>query len=344
MASSYKVFLKITTSHDYYVSGSAVDLSFVPTKATAELMKNRRLKFNGVEGGFVLAFQSLDGTNPLIDYEGISLDFVMLLDNAVEFFNFTNLNAAGTYTARKKLHFTNSPQATKKVDYSLIDEISPKVFTFLSPLTTNDPDNETLTLELENLDSGEKTLLEDQHAKPDGTFEIPIDLSKKNGGRYAFKSTTNPGNATETLQLLIDEELDKTPLFGMVTLKLEASTLSEYELVFERRQSLWSYILVNRSNRNDFASLLVKDNSLLNEPPYDSYSFQKIGPEFTVGDKTAVKFRSTGNIPTYELPKKDIEVVKEIDGNDLVLIKNLANPPIDRMSSSQSESDIYVFV
>ena len=344
MSSAYKVFLRVATSHDYYVNGTSVDLSFVPTEQTLRLMKNYRLKFNSATGGFVLAFQSFDNTNPLIPYEGIKLDFIMQLDNIIEFFNFTNLDTNGNFTAKKKLYFTNNPQATKEITHTLLDQVRPKVFTFTSPLTTNDPENELLTLEITHEETGAQTILSDVAARPDGSYEVPVDLSKQNAGQYSFKSTTQLANDMNTLQVLIDDQLYRTPFFGMVSINLSASTLDEYELVFQRKESVWNYILVNRSNRTDFNDLLVKDNSLANSAPYQSYLFQKLGPSFTVGDKDAVKFQSTTDIPAYELPKRDIELVKEVNGNDLVLMKNLANPPLDRMSSSQSESDIYVFV
>jgi hypothetical protein len=119
--------------------------------------------------------------------------------------------------------------------------------------------------------------------------------------------------------------------------------LEDYELTYTRKSTYWNYILVNRSNRSDFDDLLVKDNGSASSP-YVVNSFAKQGGSLTIAGKSAVKFRSDVEIPFFEIPKLDIEVVKEVNGSDLVLYKNLSNPVVSQVGSSQTESDIYVFV
>ena len=187
--------------------------------------------------------------------------------------------------------------------------VKPRVFTYLSPVKTNDPDNETLLLEVENIESGEKTNITDIQAQPDGSYEVPIDLSKANTGRFSFESTSSISNTVASEQLVINDDLYKDQFFGIVELVFNSSTLPAYELKLERKLNLWNYILVNRSNRTDFNSLLVKDNSTINAAPYQTYLFEKINPAFTIGNKPAVKFQSKSTIPWFELHKKDNELV-----------------------------------
>jgi len=348
MATSYITFLKITTSHNYYVGDIPPDLKFIPSEESARQLKNNRLKFNQVRGGIELAFQSVDGATPLIQLNDLKLYFLIKLENAMEFFNFTDLDTSGEFTARKKLFFQNNPQATKSINHTLIDWIRPKIFTYNAPLVTNDPETETLSVELEHVASGTKILIADVPASPDGGFEVPIDLSKHQTGLYKFSSTTSVSNDITEEKIIVDDKINKEQLFGLIELSYQNDSLAAYELLFERKTNLWNYILINKTNRNDFNSLFIKDNSEGEQSPYQPYLFAKTGPEFTVGEKPAVKFQSNVAIPYYELPKRDIELVKEVQENGqtltIVYMKNLANPPVNQISSSKNESDIYVFV
>lgn len=344
MALSYISFLKVSSQHNYYRSGIPEVISYSFNEATARKLKNHRLKFNQYPGGFELSFQSVDGATPLVPMGDLKLTFLIKLENALEFFNFTNLSDLGGFTAKKKLFFQNNPQNNPQITPGLIDYIKPNQFTYEIPVTTNDPQNETVSLELEHVESGEVFLIDDIPAKEDGTYESPVDLAGKPEGLYNFKSETSISNTISNENVLIDKEVYRQQVFGIIEIHYNQNSLAAYELVFERKSNFWNYILVNRSERTDFNSLEIKDNSLVNDPPYQTYLFEKQQTGFTVGSSPAIRFQSKIEIPFFELPKKNIELVKEVSGNDLVLMKNLANPPINQISSNENESDIYVFV
>ncbi|MEL6560651.1 MAG: hypothetical protein AAFQ94_20835 [Bacteroidota bacterium] len=344
MALSYISFLKVSSSHNYYRSGIPGVISYSFSEATAKKLKNHRLKFNQYPGGFELSFQSADGSTPLVPIGELKLTFLIKLENALEFFNFTNLSGLGGFTAKKKLFFQNDPQNSSQITPGLIDYIKPNQFTYEIPVTTNDPVNETVSLELEHVESGEIFPVDDIPAKEDGTFETPIDLAGKPEGLYQFRAETSVNQTISDENILIDQEVYRQQIFGIVEIHYNQNSLNAYELVFERKSNLWNYILVNRTERTDFDSLEIKDNSLVNDPPYQTYLFEKQQTGFTVGNSPAVRFQSKTAIPFFELPKKNIELVKAVGNNDLVLMKNLANPPTNQISSNENESDIYVFV
>lgn len=344
MALSYISFLKVSSVHNYYRSGIPGVISYSYNEATAKKLKNHRLKFNQYPGGFELSFQSADGSTPLVPLGEIKLTFLIKLESALEFFNFTNFSGLGGFTAKKKLFFQNDPQNTAQINPGLIDYIKPNQFTYEIPVSTNDPVNETVNLELEHMESGEIFTIDDIPAKEDGTFESPIDLAGMPEGLYNFKAETSISNTLSNESILIDKEVYRQLVFGIIEIHYNQNTLDSYELIFERKSNFWNYILVNRSKRADFNSLEIKDNSLVNDPPYQTYLFEKKQTGFTVGNSDAIRFQSKTEIPFFELPKKNIELVKEVSGNDLVLMKNLANPPINQISGNENESDIYVFV
>lgn len=344
MALSYIPFLKIATSHNYYKTGIPDVITYLPSESTIKKLKNYRLKFNQYQGGFDLSFQSVDGSTPLVTMSELKLTFLMKLENALEFLNFTNLANLGGFTAKKKLFFQNNPQITTQINPGLIDYIRPNQFTYVIPITTNDPENETIDLEMEHIESGKKFQIGALAAKSDGSYESPIDLAGKPEGLYAFNSESSIANDTSSEKILIDKAIYRDQVFGIIEIHYTGDTLDTYELVFERKSNFWNYILVNRTNRSDFNNLEIKDNSQVNDTPYQTYLFEKKQTGFSIGSNAAIRFQSKTEIPFFELPKKNIELVKDVSGNDLVLMKNLANPPVNQISGNENESDIYVFV
>ncbi len=297
-------------------------------------------------GKLGIYFQSLDNATPSVELGDLKLTFFIELRNAIEFLNFTDLNTTTTFTGKKKLFFQNDPIGTSAINHSLLDHLKSPIFTYRIPLTTSDPENEKVNLVMRHKASGETVSIDDIPAGNTGVFETGVDLSKAKQGLYSFESTNTTTNGSETEQVYIDEALSRVPLFGLVEITYNNDSLSNYELTFQRKTSLWNYILVNKSDRTDFADLLVKDNSSGNESPYQTYQFQKQPGEIQVGGYTAVVFQSDPleRIPFFEKPKLEIELVKELNGSDMVLLKNLSNPSLDQISSDPNESDIYVFV
>lgn len=344
MALSYNILFQVVANHNYHEDGVAPDLDFEPSLETALLLKNNRLKFRVIPGGFGVHYQSLDGSTPFISLGDLKMYFIIRLNNAIEFLNFTNLDSSKTFSGKKKLYFQNHPVGTKEISHSLLDLVKPPVFTYKIPLTTSNPTTETISLELTHTSSGETLTITGIPANDEGKYETAIDLRKAKQGHYHFRSTTSISNDTETEAVFIDEDLSKQSFFGLIEISYSNSALAAYELVFVRKTTLWNYILVNKTSRADFNDILVKDNSTSNDPPYQSYVFEKQAGTITVSSLPAVKFQSKTTIPFYEKPKTDIELVKDVSGNELVILENLANPQLNQISSDLNESDIYVFV
>ncbi|MGB3464670.1 MAG: hypothetical protein WBA74_05360 [Cyclobacteriaceae bacterium] len=346
MAVSYIPFLKVTATHDYYESGVAEGLAFVPDAATMRTLKNHRLKFQNKSGGFELSFQSANGIDPIIDFEESNFRFLIKLENALEFLNFTDLSVLSGYTPRKKVYFKNSPQETTQISAGLIDLIKPPQFSYQLPLETNDPANETAVLELSHESGSASITIDDIKSRSNGTFETPVDLAGKRSGLYTLQSSLSISADEGQENVLVDHKTYLDQIFGIIDIHYTSDTLSEYELVFQRKANLWNYIVINKSRRtlSEFNGLLVKDNNLSNIIPYQAYLFDKVESGLTVSGYDAVKFQSKTTIPFFEKPKSFIQLVREVNGSDLVLMKHLANPPVNQISSDNDESDIYVFV
>ena len=344
MSISYQLLYEIVTNHNYYADGVAPDLSFQPTPESLKILKDNKLRVACNPGKVAVYFQSLDGSNPLVNLGEIKLTFTIQLQNAIEFLNFTNLNTSQDYSGKKKLFFQNLPVEDTTIDHSLLDFLKGSVFTYRLPISTENPSTEEADLILRHIATNETISINEIAANQEGGFIQSIDLRKAKNGLYAFESTNTTSLTTETEQIYIDDALATAPLFGLVEITYNGDSPTQYQLNFQRKTTLWNYIVVNKSSRTDFSELLVKDNNSNNEDPYQSYQFQKQPGQVQVGASTAVVFQSDTQIPFFQRPKLEIELVKEMNGSDMVLLKNLSNPSLDQISSDPNESDIYVFV
>ena len=189
----------------------------------------------------------------------------------------------------------------------------------------------------------------------DAIFRQQIDLRQRPPGLYTFTVRDDSDNTTlKEQQFYVDDELVSQSILGIVDIVYSNSpghlygNTEEYELVFSRKETVWTYYIVNK---NGF--LAFDDHDLeINDPgssDYPAVAFSRVGDEphaeIKINGFETVVFKSGVPIPFKDFPKPDLQLIKNPGG--AVLIKNLPNPShtgVVKEQNGQLESEIYVFI
>lgn len=366
---------EVALRHDFYKDGLAKDINLWPTDETAHLMKNGKILFRKTSGGIVLLYRAEeDEVTPLTPLKlPQSFFFFFKPENAASFLQITDLdNGSEEFQAGKVPFFQNTPANAstdsdnpEELTYQLLDGTRSKVFSIdlkLNPIPSS------VRIKIRNaagevISSGKdlsgNPLPDGFEVGPDdnGLFRFTFDLAGRKEGVYTF--TLRNSADTEDLwskNYWLGESRIYQPL-GILELRYQAApdhlygAKEYYQLSFNRKESLWTYYVVNGNNKVDLISseLQIQDQGNEGSVPYGSYTFNRIGDspnaEIKINNLDTVVFRSQGKIPYYEIPKLNFQL-RKTPGNQ-VLISNLPNPsrsaPI-KESGGEANSEIYVYI
>ncbi|WP_339869876.1 hypothetical protein [uncultured Algoriphagus sp.] len=366
---------EVALRHDFYRDGLAKDLILMPSAETAHLMKNGKILFRKTPGGIVLLYRAEDDeTTPLTPLAlPQSFFFFFKPENAGAFLQVTDLdNGSEEFQAGKIPFFQNIPanastasENPEELSYQLLDGLRPKAF---SMQLTLDPIPGSVLIKVRNAagevvsagkDSVGNPLPDGYEINPDenGLFRILFDLKGKKEGVYTF-TLRNSGDTDDlwSKKYWLGESASGQP-FGLIELRYQAApnhlygAMEYYQVSFSRKESRWTYFVVNGNNKIDLVAtqLQIQDQGNVGSVPYGSYAFDQIGAspnaDIKINNLETVVFRSQSKIPYFEIPKLNFQL-RRTPGNQ-ILIPNLPNPSRSaptKQSGGEANSEIYVFI
>lgn len=366
---------EVALRHDFYKDGLAKDINLWPTEETALLMRNDKILVRRTPGGIVLLYRAEeDEVTPLTPLTlPKSFFFFFKPENPSSFLQITDLDdGSEVFQAGKVPFFQNTPANAsadgdnpEELGYQLLDGIRSKVFSLDLKLN---PTPSSILIKIRNAAGETISPGKDQAGNPlpdgfevgpddNGLFRFTFDLNGKKEGVYSFvlRNTADTEDLWSKNYWLGESRLNQ-PL-GILELRFQAApnhlygAKEYYQLSFNRKESLWTYYVVNGNNKVDLISseLQIQDQGNEGSVPYGSYTFNRIGAspnaDIKINNLDTVVFRSQGKIPYFEIPKLNFQL-RKTPGNQ-VLISNLPNPSRSaptKESGGEANSEIYVYI
>ena len=366
---------EVALRHDFYRDGLAKDILLMPTAETAHLMKNGKILFRKTPGRIVLLYRAEeDEVSPLTPLDlPQSFFFFFKPENAASFLQVTDLDdGSEKFEASSIPFFQNTPAnastdvaSPEELTYQLLDGMRPKAFSIELSLT---PVPTSVRIKVRNAagevvspgkDLAGNSLPDVLEVNPDdrGLFRFIFDLSGKKEGIYTF-ALRNAADSADlwSKKYWLGESHSSQP-FGIIELRYLIApnhlygAKEYYQLSFTRKESLWTYYVVNGNKKVDLISseLQILDDGNEGSVPYGSYAFDRIGDspntDIKINNLETVVFRSQDKIPYFEIPKLNFQL-RKTPGNQ-VLISNLPNPSRSaptKQSGGEANSEIYVFI
>lgn len=374
----YIRLFNLNIAHNYYENGIVKGLSIVPTIETSKLLMNGKMLFKTIPkgGGFVVLYKAqTDEVTPLIDLgKDLKFTFIIKSDVNSEFFNITDLDesVSKVHSSANIIYFRNDPatasddpSSPELINHSIIDKVRTSLFTYQFELNSNpaqvlfrvtDESGSPISVGKEEDGTPYNTTLT-LFISDSNSFQQQIDLRNKSKGKYTI--TIRDTGDTTTLKeevIYVDDLLVPQKMVGVIDLVYDTANneiygnTEQYQLVFERKNSIWKYLVVNKNNKVD---LTAKDLSIVDEGsatgPYVVNTFAREGTEphgsIRINDLDTVIFKSNIPIPFYEQPKINLEL-RTNPGNDK-LVTHLPNPAhsgVIKKESGDQLSEIYVFI
>lgn len=366
---------EVALRHDFYRDGLAKDIRVMPSQETALLMKNGKILVRNTPGGIVLLYRAEeDEITPLTPLSlPQSFFFFFKPENAAAFLQITDLdNGTEKFQASRLPFFQNTPaNASTDIDnaeeltYQLLDGMRPKAFSIQLSLT---PGPTAVRVKVRNA-SGDvispgkdilgNPLPDGVEVSPDdkGLFRFLFDFNGRKEGIYTFTLRNTADSEDLWSEKYWLGESHASQPFGLIELRYQAvpnhlyGAKEYYQLSFSRKESRWTYYVVNGNRKVDLISsdLQIQDQGNEGSVPYGSYAFDQIGnspnADIKINNLETVVFRSQDKIPYFEIPKLNFQLLKT-PGNQ-VLIPNLPNPSRSaptKQSGGEANSEIYVFI
>lgn len=371
---NYTRLFNLRMTHNYFDDNTPQGLFLKPASRTLWRFAGAKMLFKPISTGLTVLYRAEDdGVTAFVDLERTQrFTFLLTSSNRPEFQNITKLDVSPTdrFTAGRLLYFTNDPanassdaDSPEELFHSLIDGTRNSLFSYTFSLET--PPNEALLRitgpEGNTLPAGttaDGSFLPDPltvSKDDDDLFRQQIDLRLRSRGLYTITvHTTDDSTTLKEQKFYVDDEVAAQDILGLVDINyvdapnhLYGDT-EEYSLTFLRKETVWTYYIVNK---NGF--VIFDDHDLeINDPgsaEYPAVSFDREGDEphadLKINGFETVVFKSDVPIPFRDLPKSDLQLVKNPGGS--VLVSHLPNPShtgVVKESNGQLESEVYVFI
>lgn len=357
---AYKRFLTIDLKHAFYKSGFTKDISIAPTLETQQLMINNRMLYRNTPTGARVVYKATSTTDPtpVIAPDTCTLTFALMLTNAAEFMNFSDLDSlTDTFSAGKLLHFYNDVLTSNHVEYELLEGLLPWRFTY--DFTMASPT--AVKLRIKKGTTTVFTSANNLTADTNGLYHETVDLTAFGPGKYTFEQL-NSGTATVTKYFYVDNNLAGKGIFGIVDITYDTTAISftsfvaltatnAFAVQFAIRSSKWKFYIINKSPlQRNFATpgnftITDTDNYPLTGTPYatSAYTFTTAVAGPPINGFESIVIASNQTIPFFETAKKNF-VLKE---NATTLIDDLPNPKISSISADPTDisiTKIFVYV
>ncbi len=373
----YKRLFNLSINHAYYENSRAKGLVLYPTKETLKLLKGGRMLFKYLPKGFTVLYRTLDDeVSAFVDMgQDLRLVFEINIENRFEFLNITHLDESPIrkFSSSNILYFKNNPASAsidptspEPLEFELLDFIQSSLFTYEFTVDTSPaqvkfrlyaedetslisvgkdvegvPFNTTLTLNIND----------------NGTYSQQIDLRDKPKGKYVIIIRNN----SDTIDLLrkvvyVDDDLAGKKISGIVDITYNAAEghiyeeTEEYSIQLSSVESIWKYLIVNKSKILDFSTDVISINDAGSSVgPYIVNGFDISGSsphgDIRINDLDTVVILSSAEIPFYEIPKIKLELKSSTLPKPL--FTNLPNPSHSGVVKEEAgllASEIYVFI
>jgi hypothetical protein len=373
---TYLRLFQIALRHDYFTDGIARNIRLRPSQKTKELLQSGRMLTKQIKSSIITSFRTDNsGTDPLIDLGlNAQFEFVIEVDELPSFMKKTQLDTnTKKYTSGNFLIFTNEPvNVSTQVDnpevlrHKVLDGVKPTLFTYsISPpsppssleLIVTDESGVPVSVGKDPAGASLPTTLPIS-ANNRGEFTHSIDLNAVSTGVYTF--TWKNGVSTILVQqFYVDNEYaTATKMIGILRLKYESGTghlygnTEHYAIQFVRKETKWKYYVINKNGAVDMAlNTLFISNPDGGTPPYPNVSFSASGavphPNIAIGDLPTAIFEADQDMPLFETPKLNLQLIEKVGTIDKTLLENLPNPTVYtslKKVGPDEISEIYVFV
>lgn len=371
---NYTRLFNLWLGHSYYGDGKAYNLHLRPTGQTLKKLRGAAMLFKTIPGGCVILYRAQqDETTPFVNLpRDQKFTFILTSQNKAEFQNITHLDISpdNRFSSTSILYFSNNPDAAstdsknpEEITHSLISAVKNSLFTY--PFTLENPPAEVL-LRVTDSNGDPVSPGNDIAGTPlpetltlqqsdDGSYSRQIDLRQKPTGLYTFSVRTISDDSTlREEQFYVDDDLVSRDLLGIVDIIYATDSdhlfgdTEEYKLTFSRKETIWTYFIVNKNGNVVFDDhdLVINDHG---SSGYSAVQFNRDGDEphadIKINGYDTVVFKSNAPIPFKNLPKSDVQLIRNPGSN--VLIKNLPNPSYNgtvKEANGNLESEIYVFI
>lgn len=385
MNTKYNRLFNFSIEHEFFSDGINSDISLRPDPKTHRLLVNGQMLYKSLGNRHIALYKAAsDPTLPFIDMgTEVSFRFYLTAERSDEFYNISNLDTNGgttKYKAGNKLHFSNVPanfstdqNNPETLEHVLIDRAFGKLFTYSYSLTTN---HVKTTFRVRNSEGQFVSVGKDTDGNDLPTtliltrddlkvFHRQVDLREQPDGIYTVLINNvvgnNPGpDLLKEETLLLDDEAVSRGVLGVVDIVYNATNdlyvgTKYYNLKFSRKETIWKYYIVNKSNSIDLSppppNLSIIDSVSGSGLPYSNVGFTREGDEPHATTKIkgydTVIFKSDNEIPSFERPKTNVQLFHNPGGK--IVVEHLANPPVNTVEKYNSiddtiEKEIFVFI
>lgn len=318
MKISFSPFATVTPVHPYYRQGCR-DIEFVPTSATADLLRAGRSIARMRDGALVLLYENDDPDTPISSLAGTTLYFGLRLSNPY-FVNFTEPVIADS--ALTPL-FTNATLA------NVLD--APVGVTVTAGIHAQQATNLARPLDMILRTANEHAL--SVQTLPTGETSAAFDLRLLPSGAYFIDEEQN-GTLLQRHALLVDSDLRDYGAWGVLALRIDTSFYSARPnlpiALLPRKETLRYYVIADNFLPAEFDQLSVSDAG--NNDNGSPIAFSRILPPFPAGyiakdvlapgDTQIAVFQSQITVERHEQGLKKLRLSR----NSTVLIEHLPLP------------------
>lgn len=315
MKIDFQPLATVTPIHDYYSQGCQ-DIEFIPTSATADLLRAGRSIARMRDGALYLYYENEGSNTPLSSLAGSTLYFGLRLNNPY-FVNFTAPVIAST---------TLTPFYTNTAQVDALD--APFGITLVSSLYAHTPIEAGRPLDVVLKTTNGQALL--TQMLQSGEDHASFDFRHLPDDRYFFDEVQS-GSVLQHHPILADSDLRDYGVWGVLALKIDASfyaTPPKLTLHFAPRQEkLRYYVIAEKFQQTEFDQLNVNDGD-------NVIAFDRILPAFpnnqgyldkellAPGSTLIAVFQSQTNVERRERGQRKLRLSR----NNTVLIEHLPLP------------------
>lgn len=318
MKIAFSPFATIAPVHGYY-SQACRDIEFVPTSATADLLRAGRSIARMRDGALVLLYEEESPNTPLSSLAGSTLYFGLRIANPY----FVNFTEAVVADAGLTPFYTNSTQP------ETLD--APVGVTVTAGIHAHRATRAERPLDLVLRSSSGHVL--SKLTLPPGESSAAFDLRALSSGP-CFIDEEQGGALLQRHALLIDADLRDYGAWGVLALRVADGFYAArpaFSIAFEpRREPLRYYVVADNFPQDEFNQLAVTDAG--NNDDGDPIAFSRLLPPFpddciaketlAPGETRIALFQSQISVARHEQGLKKLRLSR----NSTVLIENLPLP------------------
>lgn len=353
---TYNKLFNVRVRNSFYANANGKnDFAIAPTQPAQQAMRNGNMVFKLDDEGFRIYYKVDSLGNPFVNINNTRLIFGAQLINTAGFLNYTDLTIGGNaYGSGKLVYFTNkTAPANSLLSCSVLDQLRPSVFTYQFPpqLTAG---TGHIVIKNENDVVVTPASPDPNTIAPDAArqYFYPIDFSGMPPGLYKFETWVN-SETPKTETVYISDELAGSGALAIVDIvvltpaSFPVSPERAYDMQFNARASQWKYVIVLQSGSVTSSDAIGITDEGGAQSPYPALVFGAATNGTVNGIPAKIVSSSLTNIPFFEIPKRQLAVVKNPGPGYTKIVGNIAGPAANLVSAasmSPAVTEIYVYI